>query len=45
MAIKRGDEVNLSPSADDIIENNDVIVAIGSAEDLSRLEEMIVKSN
>lgn len=45
MAIKRGDEVNLAPSADDIIEENDIIVAIGSAEDLSRLEGMIVKSN
>lgn len=45
MAIKRGDEVNLSPAADDIIEENDIIVAIGSAEDLSRLEGMIVKSN
>lgn len=45
MAIKRGDEVNLSPSAEDVIEDNDVIVAIGSAEDLSRLEGMIAKSN
>lgn len=45
MAIKRGDEVNLAPSADDVIEENDIIVAIGSAEDLSRLEGMIVKSN
>lgn len=45
MAIKRGDEVNLSPSAEDIIEDNDVIVAIGSAEDLNRLEGMIAKSN
>lgn len=44
MAIKRGDEVNLSPAADDIIEDGDVIVAIGSAEDLSRLEGMIVNS-
>lgn len=44
MAIKRGDEVNLSPAADDIIEENDIIVAIGSAEDLSKLEGMIVKS-
>ncbi|MGG7143717.1 potassium channel family protein [Clostridium nigeriense] len=44
MAIKRDDKVNLSPSADDIIEENDIIVAIGSAEDLSRLEGMIVKS-
>ncbi|WP_291653629.1 TrkA family potassium uptake protein [Clostridium sp.] len=45
MAIKRGDEVNLSPSAEDIIEDNDVIVAIGSADDLNRLEGMIAKSN
>lgn len=45
MAIKRGEDVNLSPSAEDIIEENDIIVAIGSAEDLSRLEGMIVKSN
>ena len=45
MAIKRGDDVNLSPSAEDIVEENDVIVAIGSAEDLSRLEGMIVKAN
>lgn len=44
MAIKRGDEVNLSPSAEDIIEDNDIIVAIGSAEDLSKLEGMIAKS-
>ncbi|MCR1949688.1 MULTISPECIES: TrkA family potassium uptake protein [unclassified Clostridium] len=45
MAIKRGDDVNLSPSAEDIVEDNDVIVAIGSAEDLNRLEGMIAKSN
>ncbi|VYU09181.1 TrkA family potassium uptake protein [Clostridium tertium] len=45
MAIKKGDDVNLSPAADDIIEKNDIIVAIGSAEDLSRLEGMIAKSN
>ena len=44
MAIKRGDEVNLSPAADDVIEENDIIVSIGSAEDLSKLEDMIVKS-
>ncbi|MBQ6820032.1 MAG: TrkA family potassium uptake protein [Clostridium sp.] len=44
MAIKKNDEINLSPSADDIIEKKDAIVAIGSAEDLNRLEGMIVKS-
>lgn len=43
MAIKKGQDVNISPAADEIIENNDVIVAIGSAEDLTRLEGMIIK--
>lgn len=45
MAIKSKEDVNLSPLADDIIYNDDIIVAIGSAADLSRLEEIIVKSN
>lgn len=43
MAIKKGDEVNLSPAATDLVETKDIIVAIGSAEDLSKLEGMIVK--
>ncbi|MBX7322188.1 TrkA family potassium uptake protein [Clostridium chauvoei] len=37
MAIKNGDEINLTPSADDRVNAKDVIVAIGSAEDLSKL--------
>lgn len=43
MAIKRYDEINLSPPADFVINSKDIIVAIGSAEDLSKLEGMIVK--
>ena len=43
MAIKKGDEINLTPSADDLLEPKDVIVAIGSAEDLGSLEGKIVK--
>ena len=43
MAIKKGDEVNLSPSADDLMDSKDILVAIGSAEDLGKLEGMIVK--
>ncbi|WP_024614983.1 TrkA family potassium uptake protein [Clostridium sp. Ade.TY] len=43
MAIKRDDEINLSPPADFVINSKDIIVAIGSAEDLSKLEGMIVK--
>lgn len=45
MAIKKGDEINISPSAEDIIEEGDVIVAIGSGDDLSKLEGLIVKLN
>lgn len=45
MAIKREGEINLSPAADDLIEPKDVLVAIGSAEDLGKLEGTIVKFN
>ncbi|WP_055071130.1 potassium channel family protein [Clostridium massiliamazoniense] len=41
MAIKSGNDVNISPSPDDVVEANDVIVAIGSVEDLNRLEDKI----
>lgn len=41
MAIKSGNDVNISPSPDDVVEANDIIVAIGSAEDLNRLEDKI----
>lgn len=43
MAIRKDNEVNISPDADDIIEENFIIVAIGSVDDLSRLETMISK--
>lgn len=43
MAIKRDDEISLSPPADFVVEGKDIFVAIGSAEDLSKLEGMIVK--
>lgn len=45
MAIKKGDEINLSPLADDVVEAKDILIAIGSADDLSKLEGMIVKLN
>lgn len=41
MAIKSGNDVNISPSPEDVIDPHDVIVAIGSAEDLNRLEDKI----
>ncbi|WP_300348687.1 TrkA family potassium uptake protein [Clostridium sp.] len=43
MAIKRHNEVNISPDASDIIEKDDIVVAIGSAEDLTKLEGKIFK--
>ncbi|MGL5245850.1 MAG: potassium channel family protein [Sarcina sp.] len=41
MAIKKGHDVNISPYAEDIVEPNDIVVAIGSADDLSKLEGSI----
>lgn len=41
MAIKRNDEINVSPNADDMIETGDIVVAIGSTEDLTKLENII----
>ena len=45
VAIKSDEEINISPSADDKVEVGDVIVAIGSADELRKLEGMIVKLN
>lgn len=41
MALKRNNEVNVSPSAEDIIEKGDIIVAIGGIEELNELENKI----
>ena len=43
MAIKRNNEVNISPDADDVINKDDIVVAIGSAEDLTKLEGNIFR--
>ena len=43
MAIKRNNEVNISPDADDVINKDDIVVAIGSAEDLTKLEGKIFR--
>lgn len=45
VAIKRGEKVNISPSAEDIIKENDVLVALGSAKDLNKFENMISRKN
>jgi trk system potassium uptake protein TrkA len=39
MAIKRGNEINISPGADDEIRNDDVLVVIGGTEQLSAIEK------
>ncbi|MCY6356395.1 potassium channel family protein [Clostridium sp. ZS2-4] len=43
MAIKKNNEVNISPSADDTVEQGDIIVAMGGIEELNKLENEINK--
>lgn len=43
VAIKNEHNINVSPSADYVIKNTDVLVALGSSEDLSKFESMIGK--
>ena len=45
MAIKKDEDINISPSADEVISSDDIIVAIGSAEDLAKIEEIMVNKN
>lgn len=40
MAIKRDDEVNISPYADDMILKDDVLIVVGSNQDLKKIERM-----
>lgn len=39
MAIKSGDNLNISPRAEDVINEEDVLVVIGANKDISRFEE------
>ena len=32
---------NISPNADDVIEESDILIAIGASDELSKLENMI----
>ncbi|WMJ81111.1 TrkA family potassium uptake protein [Clostridium sp. MB40-C1] len=43
MAIKKNDEVNIAPLADDVIQPGDIVVAIGGVEELNDLENEINK--
>lgn len=40
MAIKRSDDINVSPGADDVILSGDILVVIGGNEDLNNIERM-----
>lgn len=39
MAIKCGDDINISPYADDVIKRGDILIVIGSTENINRLGE------
>ncbi|KAJ50755.1 trk system potassium uptake protein TrkA [Clostridium tetanomorphum] len=43
VAIKKDNDINVSPTAEDIIESGDIVVAIGGTEELSKLENLISK--
>lgn len=45
VAIKDKKNVNVSPAADDTIKEKDIIVALGSVNDLNKLEKRLVKVN
>ncbi|MCR6107236.1 TrkA family potassium uptake protein [Salipaludibacillus agaradhaerens] len=39
MAIKRDEEINVSPSADEVLRQGDIIIVIGADKDISRMEK------
>ncbi|GFP76768.1 potassium channel family protein [Clostridium fungisolvens] len=41
MAIKKENDINITPNAEEVIEAGDILVAIGSTEDLGKLESFI----
>lgn len=41
IAIKKGDDINVSPVAKDVIKEGDILVIIGSSEDLAKLENTL----
>ncbi|MDD6770927.1 MAG: TrkA family potassium uptake protein [Inconstantimicrobium porci] len=43
MALKKEGDVNVSPQANDVVEPGDIIVAIGSTDELNNLETFIAK--
>lgn len=43
MAIKRDNDINVTPGADDIIDEGDVLVVIGGTEELNKIEKIKAK--
>ena len=39
MAIKHGEDINISPGGDDMIDRGDILVVIGENEDIARIEK------
>lgn len=42
VAIKQGKEINVSPSAEDVLKEGDVLIVIGADKDISRFEKHLV---
>ncbi|AIF43903.1 TrkA family potassium uptake protein [Virgibacillus sp. SK37] len=42
VAIKQGKEINVSPSAEDVLKEDDVLIVIGADKDISRFEKHLV---
>lgn len=42
VAIKQGKDINVSPSADDALKKNDILIVIGADKDISRFEKHLV---
>ncbi|TDT61044.1 potassium channel family protein [Fonticella tunisiensis] len=38
MAIKRGNDINISPTADDVLQEGDILVVVGATDDLKNIE-------
>ncbi|WP_449621402.1 potassium channel family protein [Robertmurraya sp. Marseille-Q9965] len=44
VAIKRGSDINVSPQASEIIQENDVLIVIGADSDINRFEKKVMNS-
>jgi len=45
VGIKRGKDINVSPSADDTLQVDDILIVIGADEDISKFEKKLVVEN